>query len=328
MENFSLKILACGNETDVQNYTLDILSRCSAGGIIPEKKLDEIRCGLNKEFTETARQFTRRESNSISRKRAEILYSSVLYRSDVYLLSLKSADRAIDKLKTLPIETILKKGQELILSIHEENLHIFNEATKNKLNLHSHEYNMAMGKAFDDYYRHYSARFDARNCCNSIDYPLLNIPAYGIKLQGAMFMYEYYSGLLLENKFCRLFDESELKFLLECYGRTYGCNFTELLFNISEVVANNLFASAVLEKPFGFMLSSNDISQFETMCCKLSEHSIYKMTINAFEKYQAHISDYHVFEYLKKHISIFSKETAVRLKNKSSLKNYLTVYVT
>lgn len=325
MENFSLQIPAFEEETDVQNYTLDLLSKCFAGGLISDKKLMEIRSGLNKEFTETAEQYTRRESSSLSKKRAELLYSSVLYRSDVYLLSLRSVSKAVDSLNTLPIDMILKEGQKLILSIHDENQHIFNEAEKYKLNVPCHEYNMAMGKAFDDYFKHYSARFDARNCCNSIDYPLLNIPAYGIKSQGVMFIHDYYTGLMLENKFCRLFDEGEIIHLLECYGRNYGCDYTELLFNISEVLLNNLFVSAVLEKPFGFKLTENDISEFENMCGMLSEESVYKMVSDAFKPYHAYINDTDVYNYLEKHISVFTDDIAVRLKNKSGLKRYLTV---
>lgn len=325
MKDFALKIPACENEFDVQNYTLDILSRCSAGGIIPDKNLSDIRSGLNKEFTEIAGQYTRRESSSLSKKRAEMLYSSVLYRSDVYLLSLRSAEKAVEALKTLPIDVILKQGQELILSIHEENLRIFNEAAENKLNLSCHEYNVAMGKAFDDYYKHYSARFDARNCCNSIDYPLLNTPAYGIKLQGVMFIHEYYTGLMLENKFGKLFDEGEIKYLLECYGRVYGCDYTELLFNFSEVLLNNLFVSAVLEKSFGISLSENDINEFENICLAVSGESLYEMINNAFTEYRSHINNDYVYYYLQKHIPGFTKETAARIKNKSGLRRYLTV---
>lgn len=325
MNNLSLQNPAFENEINVQNYTLDILSRCSASGIIPDKKLAEIRCGLNKEFTETAEQFTKRASSSVSRKKAELLYSSVLYRSDVCLLSLKSVDRAVEVLKTMPVEMILKEGQQLILSIHEENIHIFKEARKHRLNVPCHEYNEAMGKAFDDYFKNYSARFDARNCCNSIDYPLLNIPAYEIKLQGVMFMHEYYTGLMLENKFCKLFDEGEVNHLLECYGRTYGCNYGELLFNISEVLLNNIFVSAVLEKPFGFKLTESDIDEFGNMCGMLSEDSVYLMINDAFEPYRSCINDNDIYNYLKKHIPAFSKEIAVWLNSGSELKNFLTV---
>ncbi len=326
MNNLSLQNPVFEKEIDVQNYTLDILSRCSACGIIPEEKLYKIRSGLNSEFTETAEQFTKRASSSVSRKKAELLYSSVLYRSDVYLLSLRSVNKAVEALKALPIEMILKEGQQIILSMYDENVHIFQEARKNRLNVPCHEYNETMGKAFDDYFRNYSARFDARNCCNSIDYPLLNIPAYEIKWQGVMFIHEYYTGLMLENKFCKLFDESEMKYLLECYGRTYGCNYGALLFNIAEVLLNNVFASAVLEKPFGLVITENDVTEFENMCRQLSEESLNRMISDAFVAYQPNINDNNMYHYLEKHIPIFSKEITVRLENNSNLNNYLTIY--
>lgn len=49
------------------------------------------------------------------------------------------------------------------------------------------------------------------------------------------------------------------------------------------------------------------------------------MVSDAFKPYHAYINDTDVYNYLEKHISVFTDDIAVRLKNKSGLKRYLTV---
>ena len=89
----------------------------------------EIKKALENEFTETAMQFTRSQSGSISESRAQLLASSVLYRSDVYLLSLRSHEKAASALVNMPMSSILKQGSAEILRLFEESMKIFRPAS-------------------------------------------------------------------------------------------------------------------------------------------------------------------------------------------------------
>ena len=125
MNEITEKLPFSERDIDFQNYTASVLRLCSANRIITDEKINEIRSGLDKAFVETAEQYTKRESSTIPKKQAELLYSSVLYQCDIYLLSLKSLKKAIDELNILPIEIILDRGQKIILNLHKINLKIF-----------------------------------------------------------------------------------------------------------------------------------------------------------------------------------------------------------
>ena len=98
-----------------KNYTIELISLCIESGMLNTAKQLEIKKALENEFTETAIQFTRSQSGSISESRAQLLASSVLYRSDVYLLSLRSHEKAASALVNMPMSSILKQGSAEIL---------------------------------------------------------------------------------------------------------------------------------------------------------------------------------------------------------------------
>lgn len=316
MNEITEKLPFSERDIDFQNYTASVLRLCSANRIITDEKINEIRSGLDKAFVETAEQYTKRESSTIPKKRAELLYSSVLYQCDIYLLSLKSLKKAIDELNILPIEIILDRGQKIILNLHKINLKIFRIAYKNRLNLPYYEYKYVMEKSFDEYFKGYSARFDARNCCASIDYPLLGCPAYNMKSQGVMFIYEYYTGIKLENEFCKYFGEEKIEPILIRYGQIYNCRYTDLLFNISEVLFNNLLAGVLLGKPyFELSLCNNDIDDIAKKYALFSEKSLCNEAKKAFSAYQKEISNPQLYLYLRKYIPTFLHELLQRIQD-------------
>lgn len=235
---------------DIENYTASLLLLCAAHQVLPYHTQLSIRQKLNELFIETAEQYTKRESSSLSQKRAEQLYSSVLYPIDLMLFSLQSTKKAIAALHTIPIEGLYQQGKTYILQLHEENRLLFQKAYQKRLPFPLAEYRYVMDKAFDDYFRHYSARFDARNCCTLIDYPLLGRSAYSLTSQGVQFIHEYYTSIWYENEFCSLFDVDSIEALLIGYGKTHTSHYTNLLFNICEVVANNFFLCRLCGKEF------------------------------------------------------------------------------
>ncbi|MFA5658167.1 MAG: DUF6179 domain-containing protein [Oscillospiraceae bacterium] len=301
-------------DIDIQNYTASVLLLCSANKIISDERITEIRSDLEKAFIETAEQYTKRESSTIPHKRAELLYLSVLYQCDIYLLSLRSLNKAIDELNILPIKIILDRGQKLILNLHEVNLKIFKRAYKSRLSLPCYEYKYVMEKSFDEYCKGYSARFDARNSCAFIDYPLLGCPAYNMKSQGAVFIYEYYTGIMLENEFCKYFSEEKIESLLIKYAKIYNCKYTDLLFNISEILFNNLLAGVLLGKPcFILSLCDNDIDDIIKKYALFSDKALCIEAKKAFSAYQKDIANPQLYQYLRKYIPTFAHELSIRL---------------
>ncbi len=304
------------NSIDKQNYTIELLRLCSICNLISVSKFQIIRQCIDMAFKKYAEQYTRRESSTISKKKAELIYSSVLYLSDVYLLSLNSIDLAIKELNDISFNDIIDKGQKLILNIHQENIRIFRLAFKNRLSIPLFEYQYVMNKSFDEYAKSYSARFDARNCCASIDYPLLGRPAYNMTSQGVVFIHEYYTGIMYENLFCKLFKEKDIKELLNNYGSIYSCKYTQLLFNISEVVLNNLlFANLINKTPLDFNVCKDDLLAFNEMYALATIEKIENDSINNFKIYKDIFQNNKLYLYLEKYIPSFAKELHLHLSN-------------
>lgn len=145
-----------------ENYTTELISLCIEGGMLNTAKQLEIKKALENEFTETAMQFTCRQSGTISESRAQLLASSVLYCSDVYLLSLRSHEKAASALANMPMSDILKQGSAEILRLFEESMKIFRTAYNTRINADNHEYRYVTEKAYDEFRRNYSAQFDAQ----------------------------------------------------------------------------------------------------------------------------------------------------------------------
>ena len=261
---------------DRENYTAELLKCCVDDGSISLSHAEHIREDFDKEFVEVAEQYTSRASSSVSLKIAQQLYSSVLYISDVYLLSLNDDGQAINALKCIPVSEILNRGRELISSLHRKNAEIFSVVYKTRLSFPLAEYRFAVDKAFDMYYSGYSARFDARSCCTKIDYPLLGRQAYELTSEGAMFINEYYTCLMYENLICGYFDEKDIVRLLEGCGRLYGAPYTSLLFNICEILVNNLASCLLIGKTsMCISLTAEDVG---ILCGRYSCHSLAMLT--------------------------------------------------
>lgn len=311
-------------DLDMQNYTLSLLGQCSLHGLISTSRLQEIQLGLQEAFLETAAQFTRRESSSLPRKRAELLYSSVLYQADVFLIRLQSPQNAISVLNTMPIPILLQAGQDLVLEIHRQNIHIFREAYALRLPFDIFGYRYVMDTAFDEYFQNYSARFDARNCIATIDYPLLGIPAYALQTQGALFIREYYTGILHENQLCALFPQHKLEALLRAYGTLYRCSYLDLVVNIAELLMNNLIACALAEKPFSsIFITKTDLAHLQKRYAPMA--NILIEVQKAFAQYEDNIPIPECYEYLCRYLPLFTQEFCFRLQ-KGELEHFLVCH--
>ena len=107
-------------------------------------------------------------------------------------------------------------------------------------------YQYAMEHAFDLFCKGYSARFDPRNDCMGIDYPLLGRQAYALPEEGVWFVGTYYSCLLLENQLCRMVPASALAALFAGYARSYHCEPEDLHISAAELLVNQLLTGMLL----------------------------------------------------------------------------------
>ena len=308
-------------EVDKENMTRSLLQLLSHHHCISESYQNQVKTDLNCFFLELAGQYTRRASSSLSMKAAENIYVSVLFQADVYLESFDDVAQAAQVLCCMPIKEVLMNGQMLILQYYEEVQQIFKQVYKTKLPVPLQEYRYAIDKSFDDFLRNYDARFDAADIACSIDYPLL----YGnwMPQKGILYIKAYYTALMHENEFCHYLKMDELFWALEGYGRKYRCRYTDLLFNIAEVMLNNLLAAALLKKePFTLRFRERECEMLQAEFESSSLIEVESAVCLAFAPYRAAIKNPQLVRYLEKYLGIFSAGFHARIHNRS-LKVYL-----
>lgn len=278
------------------NYAASLMAICSAQGLISAERSRKILGELFEEFAEIASQYTFRESSSLRRELAEQLYSSVLYRADVWLLSLGSDRKAVQALNSVPMKQILELGRDELLRIHEGNRAVFKRAYKARLDIAIPEYRHVMFVAFDKYYQRYSARFNARSICTDIDYPLLGRPAYAIEVEGAMFIREYYSCLALENEFCGMFGIGDIRRLLK---DEYGGGFGLIWVNICEAICRRVFDNILLGRS-GFCLDSRDGDgeEIRTLRENMSGETLLRAVLDGLEALRGEFPNEEVYRYV------------------------------
>lgn len=278
------------------NYAASLMAICSAQGLISAERSRKILGELFEEFAEIASQYTFRESSSLRRELAEQLYSSVLYRADVWLLSLGSDAKAVQALISIPMKQILELGRDELLRIHEGNRAVFKRAFKARLDIAIPEYRHVMLTAFDRYYQRYSARFNARSICTDIDYPLLGRPAYAIELEGAMFIREYYSCLALENEFCKMFSIEDIRRLLK---DEYGGGFGLIGENICEAVCRRVFDNILLGRGGLCLISqSGDGEEIRALRENMSGETLLRAVLDGLEALRGEFPNEEVYRYV------------------------------
>ncbi|MCI5817053.1 DUF6179 domain-containing protein [Ruminococcus sp.] len=226
---------------DPRNYTLSLLGVCEQAGLLDAGQCRGIRQVLDQQFQELAAEYTKRASSTLPRTAARQLYDAVLFRCDAYLKTIPLS-RSIQLLQEGQVQLICRRGTECMLDAFARCKIIFRQVYALRCPFPIDAYTYAMEHAFDRFCRSYSARFDPRNDCMGVDYPLLGRPAYALTEEGVWFVEAYYSSLLLENQLCRMIPASALEALFAGYARIYHCQPEDLHINGAELVVNQLLA--------------------------------------------------------------------------------------
>lgn len=220
-------------------------------------------------------------------------------------------------------EKILYKGKDIIMKYYSESKSYYNKARQYNLDLPVYEYRYVMDKAFDEFYKNYSARFNALEVCTCIDYPLMNKKPYEMRSKGVMFIKEYYKDIMLENRFCSLFDIGDIRTLLSGYGKLYGCKYTDILFNISEIIANNYFLRLLNNKNEFFLeINKKDINNIYSTLHDYTSEDIHVTVKNVLKKSTIIHDEPLLYMYLKKYTDYFADELFMHILNRN-IENFI-----
>lgn len=298
---------------DVNNYTASLMD------IFPEKFTPEVRSRIMSQlgalFCETADRYVMRASSSVSDEEAERIMSSLMFKSDVFLLAMRSDMLAAQTLLSADFAEICENGGKAILEYYNELKSVYRVLKKNSVMLPVYFYRHTSEDCFREFMRLYDAKYSAHLIPTMIDYPLLFEPACQ---KGILYIREYYTSLKLENDYCNLFEFKELRTLFTLLSRQYHCHCSDLYTNICETVLWQSVCAVLADKPV-FTLYMNK-ADADGLIRKLAPFGLeqYRSFIrDAMGKISLSISNPAVVAYVRRYTDTMALSLFERVKNNS-----------
>lgn len=211
-------------------YFTAILQEASVHGHLNDFMLEKIQGQCLMLLAKKSQQYNGGDSSSLKVEVAENIMRSLLYTLGIYLKALPSPEDAIDELKTAEISALYQKGKVLIKEKFAVAQNNYQKIQAGKLKTVNYTYNATVTQnGLGSFFALYDPEYAAHETPGSIDYQLSQ-PVIG--LGGVEYIAKYLENLLLENEFCRYFDEERIHYLLCGYDEGYQ----DLLLNLFEQV--------------------------------------------------------------------------------------------
>lgn len=201
-----------------------------------ESEIAAIKCNMISLLEKRTERYTMGESSSVPVEKAEELFKSICFT-----LGLVAKKRGVCILKTGDMSSLLTVGWNIIESMVDKGKSLLNQVIKSTVINENLSYQDTLEEIHKSFKR-YDYHFFAHEVPCDIDYQLCSpVPE---TLQGIEYINEYLHRLLLENCFCKHFEQAEIIRLLQ----TYCPDYKGLLINIFEPVAMNAMGLAVINK--------------------------------------------------------------------------------
>lgn len=221
---------------------LSLLNEGRRSGMLQSRHIHDIQAKLMLVLRDLIRLHAGEDSSSIAKETAENLLVSILYSVDAELHSYPEPSQAIHALQTKDVRELYERGKVRIQRCLEETKRLYQQLKNNKLDLDVDAYHVTIDESLPLFLKKYEMVFDAHNTMASIDYPLA---IDDMRVQGVFYMRNYVEHLLIETRFCRLFERDGLLALLRDFGLLCQFDYRIELFNIFELVMNQAVFSVL-----------------------------------------------------------------------------------
>lgn len=219
-----------------QNYLSLMYGDNFPNEILTNEELFNIQAKLWTLLGYRIERYTMGDSSSIPVETAGELLKSICFSIGLYL---KSSNVGISILNNEDMESFLNLSWTKIESEIKIGKSLLNKIKINTLPIENISFNDTL-KGLSTFFKKYDYRFFAHQIPCDIDYQLCH--PVSENLQGIEYINEYLRHLIIENKFIRKFDTSNIIMLLESYCPDYK----GLLINIYEPVATNALGLQLL----------------------------------------------------------------------------------
>lgn len=298
-------------------YMLSLLNEGQRVGLISSQKVYQIQVEMMQVLQQLIQEYTQGESTSVSSDTAQGIMVSLMYALDAYALHFKEPEDAIAQFGRDSVKEIHSEGIKLLRQYFEEAKQLYKDIKKVKLDVPVDAYNMTIDESLPVFMNNYNIIFEAQNTMASIDYPLA---VDNMRLQGVFYIKQYLKRLLMETKFCRLFSQQDLMYILKNFGKKSRFNYTIELFNIFELMINN----AIFSLLSGGRANQVRISSFQytklsemLISCTVDERT--RLIHEAFNRLQQELE---TDEELTSYIDLYRKELVQRVNTSAEIGNY------
>lgn len=250
-----------------ENFFLSFLRELWRVGLLNEAELQNIQLQILDIFKEHSHSYTKGKSSSLKIEVGESLLLSIYYTIGAYFKNLDHIIESAEILKNKGVKEIYEEGRKLIEIKFCSSKVLLDLVEKSMIKTENYAYNDTISYGIPLFFKEYNIEFDAHNTPGSIDYPLFEDK---MDLIGLEYIHNYSKKLLIENRFCKMFDELSIEKLLKSYHKK--CE--ELLINIFRVVLTNALGSILVGKSGrNLHLTSEDIVYIEDIF-KLKNHKM------------------------------------------------------
>jgi hypothetical protein len=220
------------------NYLERVSDQAVLDGVFTNEDIESVRIRLWQLLGRRTERHTMGDSSSVPLETAEGLFRSICFTIGLYLKTMGGT--AASLLKTADMQELLRAGWAEIESQMEIGRELLQQVRDSAPRIENISYQDTL-TGIEGFFKKYDYRFFAHEIPCFIDYQLCHpVPD---ELQGIEYINGYLRRLLIENRFCRHFDDEKMALLLKSYCPDYR----DLLINLYEPVAGNAVGLAMLD---------------------------------------------------------------------------------
>lgn len=278
-----------------ENFFLSLLRKLWSAGLLNEAQLQNIQLQILDIFKEHSYSYTKGKSGSLKIEVGESILLSIYYTIGTYLKNVDNIIESVEMLKNKGVKEIYKEGENLIEDKVCRSKVLLALVKESMIKTENYAYNDTISYGIPLFFKEYNIEFEAHNSPGSIDYPLFEDK---MDLIGVEYIHNYLKKLLIENRFCKMFNELQIEELLKSYHKK--CE--ELLINIFRMVLTNTLGSILVGKSGrNLSLTSQDISYIEGMFKLKNDGELNDIMVNCLAKliYELEIMDEELVYYLR-----------------------------
>lgn len=281
-----------------EHYFQSLLQIAHSNNLLSIRELEIIQLQMFELLTEIIGYYTRDESSSVREEVAEQIILSLCYTLGLCLKEQQSINESLELLKNTKLKQLFTEGEKILKAKVELCKSLLNTVYETRLKAETLAYTDTIDYGIPPFFKEYDTRFESHGNPGSIDYPLA---VDVVNLVGVEYLEEYLNRLILENKFCALFDTEEIEALLKGFNKDYA----HMLINVFQLVLTN-YIGCILNGKVGTSLdiSEGDRGYIYSMTKDLPEKMLEKLILMAVEKLCDNlcIDDEVLIKYIKKSV--------------------------